>query len=821
MRYEKLPIEIRNKGLFCCWKHEEINGRNSKIPYDPITGERAKSNDRTTFTQFDVASSKAYDGIGIGIFDGVCAIDLDHCIAEDGTFAPYAQSIVDLMHSYTEYSPSSDGLHILFRTEGFTYDSDKYYIMNHKNGIEVYVAGATNKFVTVTGNEIGTHYEFGDRTEELMVLLEQYMKRPLPEEKTTAVNAINAGNTISDDRELLDKAMNSRNGRDFQNLWNGNWQGKYQSQSEADMALCSSLSFWTGADAGRMDQLFRQSGLMRAKWDRHQSGSTYGALTIRKAIQMTTDVYTPKMEASYPASAGNKADQPAEVCNETLCAEKDQNSAQIAGEKMDSFPEVRPLKPQQNMLPTFPTECLPPILRDYVSAVAEHSQTSPDMAAVIGLGVLSVCLQGKYQVQGIPGYTEPLSLYVVVTAAPGERKSSVMKDMTKYISEYEADYNKQQETRIRENNQQREAIERKINGIKKKLENKNSEELELQLRDYEAQLEQLPELQPARFFADDCTSEALTSLIADNHGIFSVISTEGGIFDIIAGLYSGKGNTSNIDVWLKGHCGDPIRVDRKGRKTEYIPKPALSAILSIQPSVLDEIMSNTTMSGRGLIARFLYSNPASRIGSRIFCTEPISPEIEQGYKNLIYQLMALEIPEEPKTLSVSRNATASIAEYFAEHEKYLIGEGQGISDWASKYIGSVLCIAGLLHLAQMQREDTEISEETMMNAITIGKYFLAHSMYAYSMMGTDISIQKARFVWGKIEKKKLKEIKRSDLFQMCRGKFFKETKELFPTLDLLAENGYLRLEEQPRLTAGRPADIRVIINQNAFGMSGV
>ncbi len=109
----------------------------------------------------------------------------------------------------------------------------------------------------------------------------------------------------------------------------------------------------------------------------------------------------------------------------------------------------------------------------------------------------------------------------------------------------------------------------------------------------------------------------------------------------------------------------------------------------------------------------------------------------------------------------------------------------------------------------------------MKSAIEIGKYFLAHSVYAYSMMGTDISIQKARFVWGKIEKKQLTEIKRSDLFQMCRGKFFKKTEELFPTLDLLAENGYLRMEEQVRLTAGRPADIKIIINQNAFGMSGV
>ncbi len=168
--YDKFPQYLKDHGSFCCWNYEEVNGRKTKVPYDPITGQRAKSNDKSTFTYFEVAASKMYEGIGIGIFDGVCAIDLDHCVAEDGAFAPSVQAIIDLMQSYTEYSPSGEGLHILFRVEGFKYDSEKYYVMNHKNGIEVYVAGATNKYVTITGNEIATHYEFGDRTEELKQL---------------------------------------------------------------------------------------------------------------------------------------------------------------------------------------------------------------------------------------------------------------------------------------------------------------------------------------------------------------------------------------------------------------------------------------------------------------------------------------------------------------------------------------------------------------------------------------------------------------------------------------------------------------------------
>lgn len=355
-------------------------------------------------------------------------------------------------------------------------------------------------------------------------------------------------------------------------------------------------------------------------------------------------------------------------------------------------------------------------------------------------------------------------------------------------------------------------MERQISGLQKKLERKESREMELELRQLQEQLEETPELKPVRFFADDCSSEALTSLMASNNGVFSVISTEGGIFDIMAGRYSNK---SNIDVWLKGHCGDAIYVDRMTREAECIMHPALSAILSIQPSVLDEIMSNTTMTGRGLIARFLYASPPSRIGSRVFRTQPIPPEITAAYRSLIFRLMALPIAGDAQTVHLSEKAFDLMADYFQEHEKFLVGEGQAISDWASKYIGAVLRIAGLLHCADMEDDKAEVTASTMSKAIQIGKYFLAHSTYAYSMMGTDLSIQKAKFVLAKLKKKNVSVIKRSELFQMCRGKFFKKTEEIFPTLELLEGHGYIRLEEPERQSVGRPADVKIIVNPAA------
>ena len=77
------------------------------------------------------------------------------------------------------------------------------------------------------------------------------------------------------------------NGEKFQDLWEGRWQQYrwFPSQSEADMALCSMLAYWTDSDADQIDRLFRQSALYRPKWDEPRGATTYGQLTIQKALE--------------------------------------------------------------------------------------------------------------------------------------------------------------------------------------------------------------------------------------------------------------------------------------------------------------------------------------------------------------------------------------------------------------------------------------------------------------------------------------------------------------------------------------------------------
>ena len=298
---DNLPAALREKGLFCCWRYEERDGTRTKVPYNPRTGGKAQSTNPQTFAPLAVALASlergGYSGIGVGVFGSLGAIDIDHCISDTGELSPVAYDIIDTMQGYTEFSPSGKGLRILFTIpEEFQYDKARYYINNQKAGLEVYIAGATQKYVTVTGNSLTHGLDLEERGQQLAAVLEKYMVRPQAQKPTprSAQAGTGGGAADLDDLALIERARQAKNGAQFSALWAGDTTG-YKSASEADMALCNSLAFWTGKDPTRIDRLFRQSGLFRPeKWNRRQSGSTYGAITIQKAVSdMTGPGYDP------------------------------------------------------------------------------------------------------------------------------------------------------------------------------------------------------------------------------------------------------------------------------------------------------------------------------------------------------------------------------------------------------------------------------------------------------------------------------------------------------------------------------------------------
>ena len=217
-------------------------------------------------------------------------------------------------------------------------------------------------------------------------------------------------------------------------------------------------------------------------------------------------------------------------------------------------------------LPKFPVDALPAIVGDYVRAVAETTQTSPDMAAVASLAILALCLQGKFKIEAKKDWIEQLNLYTLIVAQPAERKSAVMSLMSTPIKKFENTENERLAPSIERSRMEKAVLLNRKKILESKYSKNNSHDMS-EINDLADELSEFKEIKPCRLFCDDITPEKLTGIMSDNNGRAAILSAEGGIFDVLAGRYT-SGNV-NIDIFLKAHWGDSIRVDRQGRQSEY------------------------------------------------------------------------------------------------------------------------------------------------------------------------------------------------------------------------------------------------------------
>ena len=290
VNYSSIPASLQAESIWCCWRYEERDGQRTKVPYNPMTSGKAQSNNQSTFGTFQQAcfacGVNGYDGIGIGLFGDVCAIDIDHCI-ESGAISDMASDIIRAIDSYTEVSPSGSGIRILFRAPGLQYDKAKYYIKNSNFGLEIYCAGMTNRFVTVTGHAVND-VDVNVNPSGLGYVLDTYMVRP--QNSTQATPAVATVVLDMDDQTVIQKAMSAQNGARFQQLMSGDTSGDGGDDSKADISLCNILAFYCGGPE-QIDRIFRSSGLMRPKWDEKRGDTTYGRMTIDNAVQYVSSRY--------------------------------------------------------------------------------------------------------------------------------------------------------------------------------------------------------------------------------------------------------------------------------------------------------------------------------------------------------------------------------------------------------------------------------------------------------------------------------------------------------------------------------------------------
>lgn len=341
--HDAIPAALLAHPNWLGWRLVEREGKQTKVPYAPGSGRLASTTDASTWGTFDQATafaqrSRNVDGIGF-VFTAtpLCGIDLDHCIdPASGEIDEWAMAIVRGFDSYTEISPSGTGLHIFVRGKLPAGGRKRKVTGSHPAAaIEVYDHG---RYFTFTGRSLGST---PDQVEDRQAELTAWHADTFPPEPDAEVAAAAPPTPISvSDAELIDLARNARNGSKFAALWAGDVSGHGNDRSGADLALCNDLAFWTGKDAQRMDALFRQSGLMRAKWDSKRGDSTYGAWTIQRAISGTGETYSGaalEVDVSRPSITSSVTGQTDDVTAKWPEPLADEAFHGLAGEVVELF----------------------------------------------------------------------------------------------------------------------------------------------------------------------------------------------------------------------------------------------------------------------------------------------------------------------------------------------------------------------------------------------------------------------------------------------------------------------------------------------------
>jgi primase-polymerase (primpol)-like protein len=255
-----MPRQLIALARWVLQRLERVGDRDTKVPYRADGRGKASATDSATWAGFKRCRDAAYArrcGVGFVVTaeDDIVGIDLDGCRdPQTGSVAPKAERIVERCATYTEVSPSKRGIRLFGRA---------HLPADHPcrtGAIEVY---SHARYLSVTGWRLDTTPPgLTDITDALDWLFASYWPRPQPVRQRPA-----QGFATRTDHELIEKALQARNGERFARLWNGDWQAAgYSSQSEADLGLLSHLAYWCDGDVAQMTRLFEQSGLCRTKW---------------------------------------------------------------------------------------------------------------------------------------------------------------------------------------------------------------------------------------------------------------------------------------------------------------------------------------------------------------------------------------------------------------------------------------------------------------------------------------------------------------------------------------------------------------------------
>jgi hypothetical protein len=478
--------------------------------------------------------------------------------------------------------------------------------------------------------------------------------------------------------------------------------------------------------------------------------------------------------------------------------------AQEAWPELVRFDDVR--------LPEFPADALPAPLSEWTQAEAVATQTPPDLPGLLALAVAGSCIARRVDVQPRPGWTEPTNLFVAVVLEPGNRKSAVFADATDPLREYERELIESRRAEVARALCERRQKEHRLRKLERLAGEKGDTEAAQEAFRLAAELAAEPEPVLPRLIVSDCTAEKLGMLLEEQGGRVASLSAEGGVFDLMAGLYN-KNAIPQLDVYLQGHSGDDLLVDRVSRKSIYVQRPALTCAYTVQPQVVRALADKEFFRGRGLLARFLYAAPRSLLGKRQIAPPPVPDELREAYRATILRLASID---GAYRLELNHKAEAMMRLWEAEVEA-MLGDGgamEAFRDWGGKLVGATVRIAGIMHTVE-HGPTAPINADTLERAIRIARYAIPHAAHVFGMLSERGAVDDALVVWRWIARHGKREFSKREAYQALKWRFAL-VEMLDPPLRELTERGYIRPKTIERVGAGRPPSPMFEVNPEAI-----
>lgn len=276
---------FKNEKIWISWKlvQKAEGERPTKVPVQK-NGDFASSTDPATWATYDEVGENK--GVVFEPTVGIVGIDFDHCVVDGVITNEAIEKFVRAAKTYTEYSPSGTGLHLLFKsTERIDLEANKHHF-NNTESVEAYTWG---RYFTFTGNVYKDSKELMEVDSEIFIQLLSQLGYPW--KRITESVAHTGGTSFLSKDEILTKMFASKNGEKMRRLYDGNLTEYHNDTSNADLNLCLALAFWSNRDFQVMKELWLESPI--GKREKTQTRVDYQDRTLNRAIEYTTDVYRP------------------------------------------------------------------------------------------------------------------------------------------------------------------------------------------------------------------------------------------------------------------------------------------------------------------------------------------------------------------------------------------------------------------------------------------------------------------------------------------------------------------------------------------------